>query len=284
MTRGNDITLETKLDYKTLNLMPFVPTHNRKKDFELTTKWGNTELFIKAPESVNTYDLVTLMFITKAYLKHNWYAGYIGEGEEKREIAGLELDLEQVCRERQINNEKNNRNTILKSIARLSHIDLLFTTNKEKEIMTKYIYEIRYDKSYKKVKIYANKRFIEFIISKGILINLSDFVKLEKISKESKDTNQKERVNYAILLYAFLNGTKEYRGKNLWWREKYSEELLFNVTKLSNTKLEDKKKRQALKQAFELLHKTVNLPKYTFNKNEKMWVRADLIEKRQKVN
>ncbi len=268
-------TLETKLDHKTLHFIPFLPTRKRTKKFNLKGKWGDVDFTIKAPETVNTYDLITLMFVTKAYLKKNWYAGFIGEDEEKREIAGLELDLIQVCKERGILNKKINRETILNSLLRLSHIDLFFKTN-NKETMTKYIYEIRYDLDYKKAKIYANKKFIEFISDKGILLNLSNFVKLEQIKREGKE--------YAILLYTFLNGTKtktNFKGKNiLKWREKYDEELLFNSTKLNETKLPLKRKREELKKAFKILNEDLNMPIYDFNRNEKMWIRTDLIEKR----
>jgi len=267
--------LETKLDHKTLHFVPFLPTRKRTKKFKLEGKWGDTNFMIKAPESVNTYDLVTLMFVTKAYLKENWYAGYIGEGEEKREIAGLKLNLEQVCKERGILNKKINRETILNSLIRLSHIDLFFIKNKQ-TIMTKYIYEIRYDLDYKKTKIYANKRFIEFITEKGILLNLSNFVKLEQTKSESKE--------YATLLYAFLSGTKtKTRWSNktiLKWREKYNEELLFNAIKLNKTNIPLKRKREELKKAFKILHKELELPLYTFNKTEKMWIRTDLTKKR----
>ena len=267
--------LETKLDHKTLHFVPFLPTRKRTKKFKLQGKWGKTDFMIKAPESVNTYDLITLMFITKAYLKKNWEAGYIGEGEEKREIAGLELDLVQVCKERGILNKKANRETILNSVLRLSHVDLFFKKENQ-EIMTKYIYEVRYDLDYKKAKIYANKKFIEFITDKGILLNLSNFVSLEQTKSESKE--------YAILLYAFLSGTKtkiEFKGKNiLKWREKYDEELLLNATKLNETNLPLKRKREELKKAFEILNKELNIPLYAFNKNEKMWIRTDLIQNR----
>jgi len=267
--------LETKLDHKTLHFIPFLPTRKRTKKFKLKGYWGDTDFMIKAPESVNTYDLVTLMFVTKAYLKENWSAGYIGTGNNRREIAGLELNLEQVCKERGILNKKINRETILNSLIRLSHIDLFFIKNNQ-TIMTKYVYEIRYDLDFKKVEIYANKRFIEFISEKGILLNLSNFVKLEQIKSEGKE--------YATLLYAFLSGTKT---KTNWgnrtilkWREKYDEELLFNAIKLNKTNMPLKRKREELKKAFKILHKELELPLYTFDKTEKMWIRTDLTKKR----
>ena len=268
----NENLLETKLDHKTLHFLPFLPSRTRRKKFTLKGVWGKTQFIVKAPETVNSYDLITLMFVTKAYLKKNWHAGYIEE--EKKKIAGLELDLEQTCRERGILNKKVNRETILMSLMRLSHVDLFFTVDKE-TTMTKYIYEIKYDLDYKKVKIYANKRFVQFISNKGILLNLNNFVKLEQSKSSGKE--------YATLLYAFLAGTKtkiNWKGKSiLKWREKYTEEMLFNAIKLNETNMTITDKRKALKKAFGLLHTELKLPQYIYNKLQ-MWVRTDLIQNR----
>ena len=267
--------IESKIDHKTLHFLPFLPTRTRKKRFKIERRWGEAVCVVKAPESINTYDLITLMFMTKAYLKKNWYAGYIGEGDEKREIAGLEMNLEQICKERGIINKKVNRETILNSLIRLSHVDLFFIYDKD-EIMTKYVYEIRYDLDYKKAKVYANKRFIEYITRKGILVNLSAFVRLERTKSEGKE--------YAILLYAFLSGTKtktEWKGKTLLkWREKYDENMLMNATNINATKLPEKRKREELKKAFSLLHTELGLPMYEYEKYEKSWIRKDLLQKK----
>jgi hypothetical protein len=271
---NNEIILETKIDDKTLHFLPFLPTRQRKK-IVLNKKWGEMELVVEAIENLNTYDLITLMFIIKFYLKKNWNGGYIGEGDEKREIAGLEIDLEKVCKERNILNKKINRKTILNSIKRLSYVDLTFKTDKN-TIITKYIYEIRYDNEFKKIKIYANKSFIEYIHKNGILMNLSNFVKLENIKSSRKE--------YAILLYSFLNGTKtktEFnKRKILKWREKYNEELLFDRLGFNETNMTLKEKRRKIRETFELLHNYLNLPLYKFNKIEKMWTRSDLVKNR----
>ena len=267
--------LETKLDHKTLHFLPFLPTRKRTKKFKLKGEWGQTEFAIEAAETVNTYDLITLMFVTKAYLKKNWYAGYLGENEEKRIVAGLELDLVQVCKERGILNKKQNRESILGSLLRLSNINLFFTNKQtHTQIATKYLYEIRYDLEYKIVKIYANKAFVEFISNNGILLNLTNFIQLEQVKAKAKE--------YAILLYTFLNGTKEkieYKTKKfLKWREKYTEKLLFQALKLDNTNMIIKEKRRILKESFQILHKELNLPIYIYKKHEKIWHRQDIIE------
>jgi len=232
--------LESKLDYRTLHFLPFLPTRKREQ-MEIERKWGDVVFKAKAPESLNTYDLITLMFIIKEYLKQNWDIIEI----DGKEIALKKLNLVKLIKERRILNKKINRKTILDSIFRLSQVDLFFTKN-GKTYVTKYIYDVKYNNDYKEIEIFANKKFIEAVINKGILVNLENFLKLEK----------------------------EANGRTLLkWRGKYRENLLFSVLNLNNTNLDKRKKRQKLKEA-------LDVPIYRYNKIEEMWVRIDLAEKR----
>ena len=238
---------ESKLDYRTLHFLPFLPTRKREQ-MEIERKWGDVVFKAKAPESLNTYDLITLMFIIKEYLKQNWDIIEI----DGKEIALKKLNLVKLIKERRILNKKINRKTILDSIFRLSQVDLFFTKN-GKTYVTKYIYDVKYDNDYKEIEIFANKKFIEAVINKGILVNLENFLKLEK----------------------------EANGRTLLkWRGKYRENLLFSVLNLNNTNLDKRKKRQKLKEAFVILNEALDVPIYRYNKIEEMWVRIDLAEKR----
>jgi len=263
-------TFESKLDYRTLHFLPFLPTRKREQ-MEIERKWGDIIFKAKALESLNTYDLITLMFIIKEYLKQNWDIIEI----DGKEVALKKLNLVKLIKERRILNKKINRKTILDSIFRLFQVDLFFTKN-GKTHMTKYIYDVKYDNDYKEIQIFANKKFIETIINKGILVNLENFLKLEKEANG--------RTEYAILLYAFLQGTKTKLNINgrklLKWREKYREDLLFDILNLNNTNLDKRKKREKIKEAFNVLHKNFDIPKYTYDKFNEMWVRVDLAEKR----
>jgi len=275
--------LETKLDHKTLHYMPFMPSRKRQKDFKLTTQW-KSDLFLEitANETVNTTDLITLGFITRAYLEQS----FIKAGEIKgREIAEITIDLERAVKERDIKNEKNNRNTFFKSIRRLWSVELMFFSKERKDkppILTRYFYEIEpMDWSLKQVKIYANKRYIEHILDKGITVNLSNFVELENI-------NLKRYKEHAILLFAYLLGTKtmkEFKNRKIpFYKERYSENELFNTLKLNFTQYPDKEKRRIVKECFKILHKYLDLPEYIYNPISKNFERKDLIEKRLKVN
>jgi len=263
-------TFESKLDYRTLHFLPFLPTRKREQ-MEIERKWGNVSFKAKAPESLNTYDLITLMFVIKKYLKQDWDIIEI----DGKKNAVMKLDLVKLVKERGVHNKKINRKTILDSILRLSKVDLFFTKN-GKTSMTKYIYDVKYDNDYKEIEIFANKKFIEAVINKGILVNLSNFLKLEKEANG--------RTEYAILLYAFMQGTKTkftIKGRTLLkWREKYREDLLFDILNLNNTNLDKRKKREKIKEAFNVLHKNFDIPKYTYDKFDEMWVRVDLAEKR----
>ena len=262
--------LESKLDYRTLHFLPFLPSRKREQ-MEIERKWGDVVFKAKAPESLNTYDLITLMFVIKEYLKQDWDIIEI----DGKEAAIKNLDLVKLIKERRIFNKKINRKTILDSILRLSQVDLFFTKN-GKIRMTKYIYDVRYNNDYKEIEIFANKKFIETVTNKGILVNLSNFLKLEKEANG--------RTEYSILLYAFMQGTKTkftIKGRALLkWREKYREDLLFSVLNLNNTNLDKRKKREKLKEAFVILNEALDVPIYRYNKIEEMWIRTDLAEKR----
>jgi len=271
---GDKQIIETKLDHNTLHCVPFVASRKRTK-IKMIKNWGNTKIEISAPEAANDYDLITLMFICRAYLKENYKGGFIGgENDKKIEIAKIELDLEEICNKRERINNKTNRGTIYNSLLRISNMNLIFDIKFiDKKIITKYLYQIEIDNSYKKATIYANKLFIDSLIKKGISLNLSNFIKLE----------QTKNNGYAILLYAFLSGTKTKTKWNnrtiLKWREKYSEELLFDSINLNLTKLPLKRKREELKKAFIILNKELQLPLYHFD--GKIWIRTDLAKKRQ---
>ena len=211
------------------------------------------------------------MFVIREYLKLDWDIKEING----KESAVKKFDLVKLEKERGVHNKKINRKTILDNILRLSKVDLFFVKH-EKTHVTKYIYDAKYNNDYKEIEIFANKKFIEIVINKGILVNLENFLKLEKESIGG--------TRYAFLLYAFMQGTKTKFNVNsrklLKWREKYREYLLFDILNLNNTNLDKRKKREKIKKAFNVLHKIFDIPIYKYNKLEERWVRIDLAEKR----
>lgn len=260
---------ETKIDHKTLHFLPFLPSRKRQKGFFLQREWGKWNLEISARETLNTYDLVTLLFMVREYLKHGYQAGFIGEGDNKREIAGININVKTFLVERGILNKKPNRYTLKKSLMRLKTINLTYIHKKTKyENNTSYIYEFDVDKDINIVKIYANKRFIDFIIDNGILINLERLLRY----------GNKEQ--YAILLDLYLQGTKRvtiYNGKKyLKYKEQYSNNEIEKALKLDITNLEQRNKIRVIKETFDLIHKKGKMPKYILNKTSNIWMREDI--------
>jgi hypothetical protein len=265
----------SKIDHKTLHFLPFLPSRKRNKGFVLTREWGNWILDITARETLNTYDLLTLLYIVKEYILNGFKAGYIGMGKDKREVAGIKIDVKKFLLNRGILNKKANRNTLKKSIMRLKSIDLVYT-NKETRIenYTSYIYEFDVDKDIKEITIYANKKFIEFVIRNGILINL----------ERLKLYGEKEQ--YAILLDLYLQGTKiEIKKKNkkiYIYRGKFTNEEIEQALKLDITNMRQSDKRLIIKKAFKLIHEKGNMPLYIYDKNKNMWIKTFEIENNEK--
>ncbi len=257
----------SKIDHKTLHFLPFLPSRKREKGFALTREYGEWTLDITARETLNTYDLLTLLYMVKEYLLNGYNAGYIGEGENKREVAGIKINVKQFLLTRGILNKKANRQTLKNSVKRLKTIDLTFTHKKtKKEINTSYIYEFITDDSINEITIYANKKFIDFIINNGILINL----------ERLKLYGEKEQ--YAILLDLYLQGTKliikNKKGTKYIYREKFTNEEIEQALKLDITKMKQWDKRVIIKKAFELLHEKGKLPLYVYDKKKNMWIKT----------
>ena len=265
-----DITNYSKIDHKTLHFLPFLPSRTRKKGFVLTRKYGDWTLDISARETLNIYDLLTLLYIVKEYLANGYNAGgFIGtneEDEEKKEIAGIKLDVKKFLLTRGVLNKKTNRQTLKNSIKRLKTIDLTFTNEKKKkETNTSYIYEFVVDADINTITIYANKRFIDFVVTNGILINL----------ERLKSYGNKEQ--YPILLDLYLQGTKiitKKRNKTKYiYRAKFSNKEIEQVLKLDLTNNRKCDKKQIIKKTFELLHEKGNMPLYTHDEINDIWIK-----------
>jgi len=263
----------SKIDHKTLHFLPFLPSRKRTKGFALTREYGDWILDISARETLNTYDLLTLLYMVKEYLLNGYNAGYIGEEKNKREVAGIKINVKKFLLTREILNKKTNRQTLKNSIRRLKTIDLTFTNIVSKrEINTSYIYEFETDENINEITIYANKKFINFVVANGILINL----------ERLKLYGEKEQ--YAILLDLYLQGTKitikNKKHTKYIYREKFSNEEIEQALKLDITKMKNSDKRLIIKKIFELLHEKGNLPLYTYDKINNMWIKTFEINKK----
>jgi len=253
---------ETKINPDTIHFLPFVPSRKRQKGFYLKRTYGKKSMEITASETLNTYDLMTLLFMTREYVAN----GYIAGNFDNEEVAGIKISTNKFLNDLGISTNKNNRVTLKKSLLRLKTIDIVFSTEEE-EIHTNYIYMVKFSKKLDEFIIYANLDFIEMVVNGGMLVNL------ERLTEyESKD-------QYSILLDLYLQGTKTVgenkKRKTLQYRERYTNTDIENTLKLDCTNLTADKKRKKIAEAFKKLN-LQGLPIYTYDKYADCWCRTDI--------
>ena len=253
---------ETKINPDTMHFLPFVPSRKRQKGFYLKRTYGKKSMEITASETLNTYDLMTLLFMTREYVANGYIAGHFDD----EEIAGIKISTNKFLHDLGISTNKNNKVTLKKSLLRLKSIDIVFSTEEE-EIYTNYIYMVKFSKKLDEFIIYANLDFIEMVVNGGMLVNLERLT-----GYESKD-------QYSILLDLYLQGTKTVgkikNKKTLRYREKYTNRDIENALKLDCTNLANDKKRKKIAEVFKQLNEK-GLPKYTYEKYADCWYRKDI--------
>ncbi|MHB1665334.1 MAG: hypothetical protein ACYCT7_08770 [bacterium] len=253
----NENKENSKIDSFLIHSMPFLPVQNRKKDFEIVRSWGKQFIKITAPETLNAYDLISLLQFLRHYIQNrkNYKEFNWGNEGDKKVLFGCEIDLSEFCRERNISDNKHNRETIFNSFKRIFEmkIELGEGQDLKNKSLTRFIYDIEPDKNkeYKKINVLVNKLFFEFCLKKGLMINL------DKLIRHQKNY-------YAILLDAFIQSTDF---------EKYDEELLFERTGLSKTGCSNKDKREVLKKAFSQIDEN---KKYSYDKKYKKWIKKEI--------
>ena len=243
--------IKTKIDPIVLHTLPFVPTRSRIKGYEMVRKWGDATVTFKAIETLNAYDLVTLLFMLRDYIQNRSQWIKVTKIDKKgRYMLQRTINLEQYAKERLVLNKKINRKNIFKSIRRLKSIDISLTSPQE-EIETNYIFEVTWDKEKdphcKICEVLVNQRFFDFCVTKGIVVILKRILKYKS--------------EMTILLDVFIQGTKF---------TKYQEELLFEKIGLNETSLNIRFKRRNLKKIFAEYNKFTDL-KFTYNKFTKNW-------------
>ena len=219
----------TKFDPNILHNLPFLASKIRQKTFKITRTFGTQKLTLTAFETLNHLDLLTLFQLVKDYIVNK--SNYEEAGQlENFEVLRAKINLEKLVTERGILNKKTNRKTIWDSIDRFQNVRVeLSYADSPKVVRTKYIFQSETDNEndlYNCV-IFINKKFFDFCVSSGIIIEI------ERLFKYSSA--------HTILLDVFIQSTK--------W-QKYSEELLFERIGLNNSNLAKKEKRRILKKAF----------------------------------
>jgi hypothetical protein len=176
------------------------------------------------------------------------------------------LNIADMVKSRKLRNQKENRETILKSIDRWYKSVLKFTNLETgAEQNTRYIFQFTNEdpKKITDVVIFVHKVFLEFCLKNGLMFNFKRLL----LYKNS----------YAQLLDAFLQGTKTVGTKKgcYRYRQSYKEDLLLQAVGLTDSEYDRYERRKRLKIAFLELSKIGGLPVYVFDKVNTQWVRND---------
>ncbi len=248
--------IKSKIDPVILHTMPFLPAHNRKKDYLIKRRWGTQVLTLRAYETLNGYDLITLLQMLKDYIQNRSKWEKVGETlEPGKFILKREIDISSIAKERNIkNNDASNRKSIINSIKRWASVDCQLVDEKNNsEINTKYIYESKIinTKNYKTMEILINQRFFDFCVNEGLVIILNEIIKYKHET--------------TILLDVFIQSTK-------WQR--YDEKLLFEKIGLNETNLKEREKRRILKRTFTEFNENNKSITYAHDTKNKNWEKS----------
>lgn len=247
----------TKMHHVIIHTLPFVPSRKRQKGFEITRNYGKWSLHMKAFETLNYYDLITLLFLAKCYIEKKDCTDLGYSKDDGRRIVRISIDLEQLVIERGLHNERTNRHTVVSSLERL--MTCQFTVIEEtKRTAAWIIAAVQTDSDEKVAEVDCNAKFLEWC-ARGVLVNLHRLVKY-------KDNG------VAVVVDSFLQGTKQ-RRQGVWmYREHVDEEKLFDLIDPHNTQKKFKL-RQQLREAFALMEQH-GMPRYTYNKTRRRFERS----------
>jgi hypothetical protein len=248
----------SKMHHRIMHALPFLASRKRQKGFDLIRHYGDWSLHMRAYETLNYYDLVTLLFLAKRFLEQDYQElGY--RDDDGRRVVRLSLDLELLVRERGLHNQRTNRHSVVASLERL--MDCKFTVIESNGTKTAawIISALQTDKHEKNVEVDCNARFLEWC-SRGVLVNLGRLV-------------QYGDNGVAVIVDTYLQGTKRRAANGRWmYREWIRETDLFELIDPHKTQ-PHYKLRQQLRNAFALMQ-AHGMPQYTYNKLRKRWERG----------
>jgi len=246
----------SKLDHKIVHALPFVPSRKRRKGYEVVRRWSNFELEVFARETLNHYDLITLLLMVRRYIGDD----YEIKGEhDGRKLVSMRFDLAALVKERGIKNDYNNRRTLAKSFLRFKHVDLTFRYDDGETISSWLVYEVKYDeRGYRRVEVLMNERFLKYCVDAGILLNW------RRLAAYGNN-------GVAVIVDAYLQGVKQKVNGRFMYRSWIDEETLFRLIDPDLTR-QPKHLREDLKEAFALMHGQ-GMPLYTHDPVNGRWVR-----------
>lgn len=243
-------TTKAKIDSFLVHAMPFVPTRARESDFEITRSWGEKRIKIKSDETLNFYDLISILQLLQDYIlnKKKYKSIEIGERDDKLEAFWFPVELDAFVLKRGVENDINNRKTIYKSLERLFKMEIEIGGKGDPPRKTRFIYDLKPNKDFTKAVGFVNKLFYDFCLENGMVINIDRLI------------SYKEN-GYAVILDTFIQSTEK-------GYKRYPEGLLFGKLNLNETKMSIKDKRKKLKRAFETTDKN-----FRYDKKSHCWER-----------
>ena len=270
-----------KFDPLSAKLLPISANRKRKKGWEVYRVYQDKIVKIKAFESLNGYDFVTLFQLIDDYIQNNeeWQVE-----NEKSKFIKRRLNLKDLCKQRGILTKKANRKTIADSIDRWYKAEILYTSKKKMKVpkeerkkypifKTRYIFEFGCDENFEEAEITANKDFIEFCIRAGMAMNWRRLVNYGKNY-------------YAIQLDIYLQFSSilyNKKHKKYKYPDIVREETLFLSLGVNEDVKELRHKREKVKQAFKAFEKETGV-KYIYDKKERKWIKESYLKYLQEKN
>jgi len=262
-----------RIDADAIHTLPLAASRQRIPMYENSRKFGDLTMTMKAVESLNAYDLITLGQLLQDYQEspESWSdAGVmrIDDSGAERTLIYKKLDLAQMAKEKGLSSHKHNRQTIFESISRWYRAELMYQYDNESVIHTRYVFEFKENVDAegmcREVDIVVNQNFFDLCLKEGLVFNWRRLVGYgDKF--------------YAVQIDAYLQSNKVKIKNGYAYRSTIKEETLFKVLGLDKTHMKQYTKRAKIKRAFAAIEKA-GLPKYLLDAENKRWVRESAIK------
>ena len=264
-----------KFDSDTSRFLPISAVRKRKLGFIEKRENDNISITIKALESLNYYDLIALFQMLDDYSKNNSAWKYQGtmqiDEESERILKKRTFDVKELCNQRKISTNKNNRESITDSFERWYKAELIYQYSDENIINTRYIYEYKVDKKLEKMTIIANTNFLDMCLNSGMAMNWGRLTKYKNYYAIGLDIY----LQFRSIKYTNKKKTK-YAYPNI-----IKEETLFNHLGINDEIKNIYHKREKTKQAFQKFEEVTGI-KYIYDSKERKWLKENYFLKKQK--
>jgi len=260
-----------KFDPNTAKTLPISTNRKRIKFWMVEREYNGLTLSIQAFESLNAYDLIALLQMLDDYSKNNYTWEYQGtmqiNDETKRILKKRKFDLKELCKQREISTNKNNRKSIAESFERWYKAELIYKYKENQvEIHTRYIFEYEVDKNFEKMTIVANTNFLEFCLENGMAMNWERLIKYGK-----------SYYGLQLDIYLQFNAIKiGKKNKKYTYPNIIREETLFKHLGINEEVKDIREKRRKVKQAFQKFEEITG-QRYIYNKLERKWLKESYL-------